>query len=458
MDESLTFAKHVVCITYDDLSQHVVDVTKKSLLDALAVTLAAGTMGEGCRTFVDLALSGAGKKESTIIGFRAKAPSYMAAFANASMSHALDFEDTHDAATVHANAAAIPAALAVAESTGGVSGKDLITAIAIGSDLVCRLGLALTVNAIDYGWYLPPVLEAFGATASAAKLLRLSEREILDAFSLTLCQATCSAEIIYSPTSVVRAIRDAFSAKAAVLSALLAQKKITGFDHPIEGKAGLFSIYVRGNYDPNILTNELGKTFEGANVSFKPWPSCRGTHSCIDAALEMRKTYKIRPSDVETIHLIVSPLNKMLCEPHQSKKSPATAIDAKFSLPFTVAQAIVHGNVSLDSFTAEALADQEVITLAQKISYEVDPALTRTRAVEGTVEIRMKDGATHSETVQLVYGHPENPMSEQAFMAKFSDCAKHAPKKLSKKRVETLVGLILNLEHLDDISLITKYL
>ncbi len=458
MDESLTIAKNIVRIKYDDLPADVTNITKKSFLDALAVTLAAGTMGEGCREFVDLTIGGGGKKESTIIGFHAKVPAYMAAFANASMSHALDFEDTHDAATVHANAATIPAAVAIAESLGGVSGKELIAAIALGSDLVCRLGLALTVNPIDYGWYLPPVLEAFGATAAVSKLLKLPEREILDAFSLTLCQATCSAELIYSPNSVIRAIRDAFSAKAAVISALLAQKHITGFDRPLEGKAGLFAIYARDSYDPPMLTNELGKTFEGANVSFKPWPSCRGTHSCIDAALQMIETYKINPVDIRGVHLVISPLNKMLCEPAESKKNPATAIDAKFSLPFTVAQAIVHKKVSLDSFTTTALADQEVIAMARKCTYEIDPALTRARAVEGTVQIKTKNGTTHTQTIELIYGHPQNPMSEEALMAKFTDCAKHAPKKFSKKTVNTIVNSILNLEDFDDISEVTKYL
>jgi len=103
-------------------------------------------------------------------------------------------------------------------------------------------------NAVDYGWYMPPILEAFGATAAAGKLLKLDEEQIRNAFSLTLCQATCSAELIYSTHSMIRAIRDAFSAKAGLLSALLAKKGITGFQQPFEGRAGLFNIYLRGKW------------------------------------------------------------------------------------------------------------------------------------------------------------------------------------------------------------------
>ena len=139
MKESLALAKYIIETNYEDLPNAVVDVTKKALLDGIGVTLGAGTLGEGCRAFVDLAIQGGGKQESTIIGFNAKVPSYMAAFANGSMAHALDFEDAHEGALVHSNSATIPAALAVAELVGKTSGKELITAITLGSDIVCRV-------------------------------------------------------------------------------------------------------------------------------------------------------------------------------------------------------------------------------------------------------------------------------------------------------------------------------
>ena len=163
MNPSLILAKHIADTDYDDIPNHVVDITKKSFLDGLGVILAASSLGEGCKQFVNLAIAEGGKEESTIIGFDAKVSTCMAAFANGSMSHAIDFEDTHDGASVHPNAAAIPAALAVAESIGNVNGKEFIAALALGSDIVCRLGLAKKEDPIKYGWYMPPILGAFGA-------------------------------------------------------------------------------------------------------------------------------------------------------------------------------------------------------------------------------------------------------------------------------------------------------
>jgi 2-methylcitrate dehydratase PrpD len=457
MNESLTLAKHITDIGYDDLPSNVLDAAKKSFLDALGVTLAAGTLGEGCKAFVDLAIAEGGKKESTILGFGAKAPAFMAAFANGSMAHALDFEDAHDEAPVHPNAATIPAALAVAESIGNVSGREFITAIVLGCDLVCRLGLALNGNPLEYGWYIPPILGAFGATAAVCKLLNLTVEQILDAFSLTLCQATCSAELTHSPHSVVRSIRDAFSAKAGVLSALLAKQGVTGFHQPIEGKAGLYNLYARGNYDPSRLTNELGRTFEGANVSFKPWPSCRGTHSYIDAVLQILDAGNLKPSDVEAIKVVVSPVNQMLCEPLERKQNPVTAIDAKFSLPFVMATALLYGRVTLDHFTPQALADQDVLAIARKVTYEVDTGLTLKETTRGFLQINTRN-ETFSKRVDFAYGHPKNPISQEALVSKFMDCARHSAKRISKKKLDEIVELILNLEQVENIREITEAL
>jgi len=128
MNESAILAQYVANTVYEDLPAKAVEMTKMSLLDALGVTLAAGGLCAECEAFVEIARESGGKKESTILGFGDQVPAHMAAFANGAMAHALDFEDAHDLALVHPNAATVPAALAIAESIGNVNGKDFITA------------------------------------------------------------------------------------------------------------------------------------------------------------------------------------------------------------------------------------------------------------------------------------------------------------------------------------------
>ena len=457
MKESLALAKYIFETNYENLPRNVADVTKKALLDGIGVTLGAGTLGEGCRAFVDLAIQGGGKQESTIIGFNAKVPSYMAAFANGSMAHALDFEDAHEGALVHSNAPTIPAALAVAESRGITSGKELIAAITLGSDMVCRLGLSLKEDLINYGWYHPAILAAFGATTAASKLLKLTPEQIVDAFSLCLCQATCSGEIVYSPKSVIRAVREAFGAKAGVLSALLAKEGIIGFDEPLEGKAGFFNLYAKGNYDPGILLKDLGTRFESANIAFKAWPSCRGTHAYVEGILAIVKENNIGLSDIDSIKVVVGEksINRRLCEPLEKKQHPSVAIDAKFSIPFTVATALVHKTVTLDSFTAEALKDTDVLNVAEKVSYGIDANAERSDSVQGYTEIKLKNGETKSKNVEFVYGHPKNPIDAESLVEKFINCASYSAKKINTKRV---IEMVMNLEDMQDIGELTKEL
>ena len=451
MNESVIMAQHIADISYGDIPTSAIDVTKKSLLDGLGTILAGGGLGEGCQQFVNLALAAGGKPESRIIGFNAKVPAYMAAFANGSMSHAIDCEDTHEGALVHPNAATIPAALAVAESIGNTSGKEFIAALTLGSDIVCRLGLALKEDPIKYGWYMPPILGAYGAATAAGKLLGLSPEQILDAFSLCLCQTTCTAELTHSSRSIVRAIRDAFSAKAGVLSSQLAAKGIIGFEQPVGGEAGLFRLYAREDYDLAVLTNGLGNYFEGSNVSFKPWPSCRGTHPFIEESLQVLNRHSMKPGNIEGIKLVMSPssMYEVLCEPLARKRKPVTAIDAKFSIPFTVAIALVYGEVTLKHFTPQALLDSKVLETAQKITYEVD---TKLEAIPGYLQISTEQGKINSDRVKIAYGHPKNPISEEALIAKFMDCTTYAATQISEKDLNKLVQLILHLEDIHDIS------
>ena len=218
MDLSATLATHVARTSFEDLPPAAVAGAKRSLLDALGVTLAASTLGEGCRPFVDLVLADGGAPVSTVVGFGRKVPPAAAALANGAMAHALDYEDAHDGALVHPNAQTVPAVLALAE-TRPTSGREVLTAMAVGCDLVCRLGLALRDDPARFGWYPPAILQAFGAAAGAARVLGLDAGATLDALSLTLAQATGTAEMTRGARSVVRGVRDAFGAHAGVLAA-----------------------------------------------------------------------------------------------------------------------------------------------------------------------------------------------------------------------------------------------
>src|SRR5690606_11754415 len=131
----------------------------------------------------------------SVLGHDFRTSAELAALANGAMAHALDFEDTFDPTAGHPNASLVPAVLALAQTSGPVSGKELITPAAGGGELACRIGLSLRVPVEAGGWYPPPIIGAMGAAAAAARLRRLSPRQVADCPSLMLCQVSCAGEI-----------------------------------------------------------------------------------------------------------------------------------------------------------------------------------------------------------------------------------------------------------------------
>ena len=443
---SLQLARHAVETPWEALPPEATSAARRSLLDAIGVTLAAGTLEPACRPFVESTLADGGRPESSILGFDARVPAPAAAFANGSLAHALDFEDAHDEARVHPYAPTVAAALAVAQARGDVTGRELIAALALGSDIVCRLGLALLDDPVKRGWYMAPILGAFGATAAAGRLRGLSTDQMVQAFSITLCQATCSADSAADPDSTIRAVRDAFAARAGVLSARLVGLGTRGFTNPFEGAAGLFELYAAGEYDLARLTDGLGVEFEGARVSYKPWPCCRGTHAHIEATIGLVSANDMGPEEISGIRLGLEdlPVMRLLSAPIEGKRRPQTAIDAKFSLPFTVAVAAVQRDVSLDAFSERGLRDERVLSVSQSTDCETVAATPRSPV--GFVEIATHRGRFRARTPESVLGSPGNPLGDDALVAKFRRCAEHAPTPLEKDHLDRVIDLVMEPE------------
>lgn len=444
-----------ICQTrYEALSPALVETTKYSLLDAIGVSIAAAGLEPLCTPFRDQALFEGGLEQSAIWGTKRKAPAAQAALANGALAHALDYEDVHDASGMHPNAACVPALLAVAQAEGGISGKEFIAALAAGCDLACRLGLARKENLNKYGWYFPPIASAFGATAAVGRLLKLTENQMLDAISMTLCQTSCSSEILFSPESHIRAIRDAFPAQTAVRSGYFAKKGVRGFEHPFEGKSAFITMYARGEYNIDILLDDIGTRYLGEDISFKAWPACRGSHPYIQACLDLMETTPINSAQIERVDVKVGLLDQALCEPVESKRAPSTAIDAKFSIPFTVASALLRRNVTLSSFQPDALEAPDVLSLARKVNHEVDQNAPRTPHGK-LLRVVLKDGRTIAPNRKPLLGSPERPMSKTELEDKFIDCMAYAPERRSPAQIRSLVNMINSIEHLDDLRALT---
>lgn len=442
---SARLARYATGFDSRSLAPSVVHAAHRAILDGLGVMLAASGQSPDVRPFHDWVQTQPGPPQAMVLGFNSRVSAVQAAMVNGAMAHALDYEDAFDLAPLHPNASLLPAALAMLESRGShCSGREFLTAVALGCDLVCRMGLSLQRPLEAGGWYPPPILGAFGATLAAGRLAGLDTRQLCDAWSLLLAQNSCPGEIKFSTESTMRAVREAFPAYAAVASVELAARGVRGFDAPLEGKAAFYALFAGGEYDPDALLKGLGERFWIEQLSFKRWPCCRGTHAYIEAAQCLRRAHAFDTQDIESIVCIGGDLQRMLAEPHEQKQTPRTAIEAKFSIPFTVALALTCPEVTLGSFASSALRDTDLLALAAKCRFQLDPQAHS--AAAGELEIRLHDGRRLHDAIVRALGGPTRPLSDEALREKFIDCASRAANPMTADRAARCADRILELD------------
>ena len=451
MGEELTkiLAKHVTAVNYIDLPEDVIDRAKQIILDFFGVAL-AGSSARGVRELVDTAKCLGGKGGCKLIAYGDRLGPTAAALVNGAMAHALDFDDTHDLAHLHSSVCVLPSALAAAELVNA-SGKEFITAFVLGSDLQCRLSLAVEDHTSSkYGWAYTTTTGVFGAAAAAAKMLGLDEEKTLNSLGIAYCEASGNAQPLIEGTLAKR-IQPGFAAQKGLQAAMIAKRGITGPQKALEGERGFYRVYFRGEYLPEKLTDRLGQTFEVMNLSLKPYPSCRCTHAIIDALTEIKRDYSISAEEIDHIYLgLTRTCHRLIYEPPEHKYVPRNTIDAQFSAPYTAACAILYGKVSLEHFTNTAIASREVLDLARKVRAEVDEeAMMLGRKIGNMVTIARvftKNGRTYERLIEKPKGHYENPMTKEEIKDKFEMCARSAIKPIERKVLDEILKMVDNLE------------
>lgn len=450
MDASYLFTENFVRTQYEDLPESVVEATKKEILDLLGVAI-GGASESGAKELLEIVLDWGGKEESTIIGSGRKVPAPNAGHVNATMAHALDYDDVHESAVMHPGITIIPTCMAIAERKGGLSGKNFITTTALGVDMMCRLALATTPgeSPIKTGWHLTTLFGFLGAAATAGKVMGFDAERMVNAIGIAYHQCCGNGQCV-KDGALTKRLGPGFSVKGGITAALMAEKGVTGAKNSLEGEEGLYNLYMHGNYDSSILTADLGKRFEGENVAIKPYPCCRGIHPAIDSALGLVAEKNVIVENIQSIKLFVSePHNYLLCKPLDAKSNPRNPVDAQFSIPWGVSTALTRKRVSLEDFTPEAIISHDILKVATKIDVEVDDTLKRSDKVDPTrVEIRTKQDEIYSKQVEDTLGSLQRPMSFNDCANKFRDCAKRLP----DKQIDSVIDQIERLEKIEDIG------
>lgn len=449
------FASHAANLTYEQLPIAARAAAKKSILDTLGVILAASGMEPAVRAVIDIVNESGGKPDCTILGFGGRAPALMAALANGALSHCLDYDDQTPWGQ-HTASSIVPAVFAVAERQGGVSGKDLIAAVAAGQDIFARLRCNVEWKK---DWNLSTVLAVFAATASASRAMGLSASQTAHAMGIATMQSSGIMEMVAGRGSDLRGMYAGFSAKGAVLAAVMAEKGITGIDRAFEGQYGFMNTYFGGRYDRDGILRDLGREFLGSGTLYKRWPCVGTAHSHMKAAIDIITQNDLAPDDIAEIRLHVGDYHDLMCQPLEERRAPATLADAKFSLPFLVAVAIARRGMSVSDFCEAGLKDEQVLAIGSKMTLVRDADLDwKLELPPGRVEIVAGDGRRWIDEGRNVPGNAENPMSWGDICAKFRECGSVAAKPLPDTAFARAEDLAARLEELADATELVRCL
>jgi 2-methylcitrate dehydratase PrpD len=454
-DAAELFAANAARARYSDLPPEVVERTKHSILDTLAVII-AGSGTPDVAALLRIVEGWGGHPQSTALCVPQRLPLYSTVLLNAAMGHQYDFDDTHDTNVCHPTTAALCCALAAAELVGGVSGEQLLTAVAVGVDATARIAGAIEGTLWDFSWVRAPVAGIFGAALAAGMILGLDEAGLTHAMGLALPQAAGTLQCLRTPDSSVRGMRDGLIYKDAIFAVQMAAEGLRGDAQALEGEFGLYNAYFRGEYSRERLLDGLGSHYEGVGVSLKPWPSCRHTHGTLTALLDLVNRDGFALERVSEVVVHVGDGNENLCDP------PAREFRGRMTLlcnlPFITAVAAARGDVTLSAFSAEGLSDPAVQAAMAKFRPRHDPAQNRYGTIEpGHVEIAFDDGTRWEQTADRALGHPQHPMTREQVADKLRSTVPFARKPIAAGDVEGLIDAVWRLETLEDVSVLPTY-
>jgi 2-methylcitrate dehydratase PrpD len=431
----------IAATTWEDLDDAVRHQAKRSLLNFVGCALGAADeapVAAAVRVLARLS----GPPQATLIGRVERFDILNAAFVNAIAGNLLDFDDTHLATVIHPTAPVAPAVLALAESRGG-SGSELLAALAVGMEVECRIGNAVSPAHYARGWHITATCGVFGATAAAAKLIGLSPAQTAHALGIAASEA---AGLVENLTTAAKNVGVGNASRNGVLAALMTEAGYEAAPRAIEGPLG----WARASGDrPDmaLMLDGLGQRWELLDNAFKPYPSGVVLHAVIDACLELRATHGLDAAAIENVTVTGDAL--LLARGDRVVRNER---DARVSIQHSAAVAFLFGAAGLAEHSPEATDDPRVRAFRAIVSPHLDPAMPKGAA---RVEVRLKDGRTLAATVVDARGSLKKPMSDAEIEAKVRTLAGTGR---VASRVDAIIDRIWRLDDLADADALTALL
>jgi 2-methylcitrate dehydratase PrpD len=440
-------AKFCVDTRFEDLPPALVEQAKRHILDTFGATL-AGADSEVAKTAQQVFADETG--DTLVWSTRQRVGAAQAAMLNGIAAHALELDDT--GGCDHSGSVVLPAVMAAVSMAGQpVSGREFITAVVIGYEVGRRVLEACGGYSAHNGagWHSTATCGVFGAAAASARILGLDARKTLSALGIAGSFSGGLWAFIHDG-SQSKKLHTGRAAEGGLLAARFARQGISGPTQLFEDVwGGFLKTLATANSTPAALDADLGVVWKLARCSIKPYASCRGTHSAIDALGLLLEQLKVPVDQVEDVQVSLCGFLRDMC----GGQDVSTLAAAQMSLPYALASRLVLGHCRLQAYDDEQRSDPRITQWLSRIHLEVDPQLSEDG--EPVVTLRTVDGRQASLCVEVPLGAPGNPLSDAALEEKFFSLAMRV---MSRERVEELLGQLWRIEELESVRTLDRWL
>ena len=402
-------------LAIQDIPESVSTVASRLLLDVTGLCIAARHSD-----YVQAALSSYDETgTTTLIGHRQTVDPFSAALINGTAAHGEDYDDTFEGTPVHVGAVVVPATLAACERYQA-RGEDVLRAIAVGGELMCRMALVTPAAIHRAGFHPTAVIGALGAALSVSTVLRLTPAATTAALGIAGSMASGMIEYLAEGTWTKR-LHAGWAAQSGLRATLLARAGFSGPRSVFEGQHGFFQAFTNADVEPDFrfLQNGLGQDWQLSRLAFKPYPCGTMIQPFVDCALRLR-SQGIRPEHIEAIICQVGEATvHRLWEPLTEKRRPSSSYSAKFSVPYCLAIAFKDAQLGLAQFNEQRIVDPEVLALADRIDYRIDPSNDYPRNYSAALQVTLSDGSCLEVSQGHLRGGQHEPLSDAELEGKF---------------------------------------
>jgi aconitate decarboxylase len=438
-------AQFVSGLRYEDIPEDVIARIKLLILDSLGCAL-YGTALEWSEILRATLLKLDTTKACRVWGTSERLSAPHAALVNGTLVQSFELDDVHRQGVLHVGAVTLPPLLAVTELRPDLSGCDFLRAAVAGYEIGPRVGKCMGPQHIGQGWHSGATVGVFSAAAGAAAALGLTPEQTVHALGLAGTQSAGLMAAQYG--AMVKRMHAGRSAQSGLYGALLAEQGFTGivdvFESPYGGFCTTFSRST-DRFDLDELSWELGRQWETQRISLKFYSCVGSNHTTLDAIRSMQAETPFGPDDIESIVVHGS---HVTAEHVGWPYEPQGLTSAQLNLPFCVATLLLEGDVFVDQFSDDVVADKERIALSRKVSVVHDPAITERGSNYRhmvRVEAHLKNGKRLERTVEAPRGSEKSFASEADIVEKFKKLATHT---VSAAKADAIVNLVLGAEKL----------